>query len=249
MKRNLKRASWLGIIGLLAALLVAPLELADAQRRGGGFGGGSFGRSGGFSGGGFGRSGGSFGGSAPRSGGFTGGGGFGRFGGSAPRSGGSFGAGGGVGSGSSAFGRSSGGSFGTGRGTSGGSFGRSGSFGNTGGMTRSSSLNRFDRSSNRVFYNGGTYNVAPGGGFFGGFGGGFLTGLSVGWLLSPPWYYYTPFHPAFYVHRPVVTDGTVYPGGFNWLNFFIGLAVFGFLIWLAVRIFSANRGPRYVVYR
>ncbi len=72
----------------------------------------------------------------------------------------------------------------------------------------------------------------------------------MGWAMSPPWYYYTPFHPAFYFHPPVYYDGGLYPGGFNWLNFFISLVVFGFVIWLIGRIFIGGRrkGVRYTNY-
>lgn len=146
-------------------------------------------------------------------------------------------------SGSSSFGRSSSGTFGSGsvgRSSSGGSFGRSGSFGSSGGISRSSS---YTRGSSTYAYGGRSYPI-----YGGGAGLGFMAGYSLGYWSSPAWYYYTPFHPAFYVGRPYVADGMVHPGGFNWLNFFIGLAFFIFLIWLVARLFSGNRGPRYVSY-
>jgi hypothetical protein len=65
---------------------------------------------------------------------------------------------------------------------------------------------------------------------------------------APAWYYYTPFHPAFYFRPPVYVGGYYEPGGFNFLNFFLSIFIFIFLIWLVIRIFSGGRGPRYTTY-
>jgi hypothetical protein len=163
----------------------------------------------------------------------------------------SFGSGGSFGnrSGGSSFGSGSTRSFGGATGSmgtrsSGGSFGRSGSFGSGGGITRSSSMNRWSPGSSTYVYRGSSYPI-----YGGGAGLGFLAGYSLGYWSSPAWYYWTPFHPAFYVRPPYVSGGMVYPGGFNWLNFFLGLLVFGFLIWLFARIFfGGGRRVRYTTY-
>lgn len=213
-----------GVALLLTVLLAFDVSIALAQRGGFRGGGGSFGG---------GRSfGGSFGGGSRSSGSFGGG----SFGGSSRSSGGSFG-GGRSGFGSSS--RSSGGSFGGSRSSSSsGSFGRSGSFGGSG----------FTRSTSRPSYYGqrpvSTRTYYVGGVGYPGYSYGFWSGYSLGWAMGAPWYYYTPFSPYFYFHRPVMYEGALYPGGFNWLNFFISLLFFGFLIWLMVRIFSGGRGKR-----
>jgi hypothetical protein len=245
-KTSLKRLVCLSVACLLAFLLIFQTNMALAQRGRGSFGGGSFG--GGRSVGG----GGSFG----RSGSFGGGGFFGGSG-SRPSGGGSFGSGrsssgsfGGSGGGS--FGsqsRSSSGSFGGGSGSfgsgrsygSGGSFGRSGSFGGSGSLSGGS----YSRSTNTYVYQGRSYPVAP---YYGGMGG-FWAGYSLGWWSSPSWYWWTPFHPAFYVNRPYVgPNGMVYPGGFSWTHFFIGIIFFLFILWLIGKLFFRNRGVRYTTY-
>lgn len=226
----------LSMVFLLTMLVALPILPAMGQR-------------------GFGRGGGSF--SSGRS--FGGGGSFRSGGGGGSFSGGSFGTGRSGGSGSFSSGRSSGGSFGTGR-SSGGSFGSGrssgssfgsgrsssgGSFGNSG-VVRSTSVRpsyygRTPSSTNYYMYNGAR---VPGYGF------GFWSGYSLGWAMSPPWYYHTPFHPAFYFHPPVYYQGGLYPGGFNWLHFFIGLLILGFVIWLIGRIFLSGRrkGVKYTTY-
>lgn len=227
--KAIKRYARLFLAFALALLIAVPWEAGYAQRRGGG-GGGSFGGGRSFGGGGsFGgsrSSGGSFGGSGSFGGGSRSSGSTGSFGGSR-----SFG---GSGAGST---RSSG-SFG-GSSSSGGSFGRSGSFGSSG-IGRSTSV--YNRSAGTYSYGGRSYPVYGG-------GAGFWTGYSLGYWSSPAWYYYTPFHPAFYVGRPYVgPDGYVYGGGFNWLNFLIGIAFFVFLIWLVVRLFGGGKRVRYTSY-
>lgn len=223
----------MSVIFLMATLIALPIIPAMGQR-GGRSGGSSFG--GGRSSGGsfrFGGGGGSFSGGGFGSGRSSGGG----FGGSnsgGRSSGGSF-SGGGFGSG----GRSSGGSFGTGRSTGGG-FGSSGVVRST--SVRPSSYGRTPSSTRNYNYNG---MSVPGYSF------GFWSGYSLGWAMSPPWYYRTPFHPAFYMRPPVYYNGGLYPGGFNWLNFFIGVLIFGFVIWLLFRLFRGggrSRGVRYTTH-
>lgn len=216
-----------GVALLLTALLAFDVSLALAQRGGFRGGGGSFGGGGRSFGGSFGgsRSSGSFGGSRSS----------GSLGGSPRSSGGSFGGSGSVGGSS----RSSGGSFGGSRSSgNSGSFGRGGAFG--GGIrTTTSRPSTFGQRpvSSRTYYVNGTPYI--------GHSFGFWSGYSLGWAMGAPWYYHTPFSPYFYFHRPVIYQGALYPGGFNWVNFFISLLFFGFLIWLVVRIFSGGgRGKR-----
>lgn len=219
MTRNIKALAI--TLCLVAALLFALNAAVDAgQRRGGGsFGGG--------------RSGGSFGGGRSSS----------SFGGG--RSGGSFSGGGGsFGSGrsSSSFGgsrsysnsgRSNSSSFGGGRSTSGsGSFGRSGSFGSSS-FTSSRSVNyngrSYTTSSTPYYYGGRPYHAV----YVGGWGD---------YWYHPVWYYWTPFHPAFYYSGPqYINDpngGYYVSGGFNFFHFLIGAAFFIFVIWLIARLFG-----------
>jgi hypothetical protein len=71
--------------------------------------------------------------------------------------------------------------------------------------------------------------------------GGYTDGLMMGYLMgrtSAMWY--TPFHPAFYYSRPVYVPGAngameVYPPTFSFLKLFLGLAIFGVIIWLVMR--------------
>jgi hypothetical protein len=51
------------------------------------------------------------------------------------------------------------------------------------------------------------------------------------------WYYHTPFHPAYFMNPPVVHGGQMYPGGVNWLNVFIGIVMWGLIIWFCVWMF------------
>jgi hypothetical protein len=80
---------------------------------------------------------------------------------------------------------------------------------------------------------------------YGGFGDRFMMGYMLG---SMPWYYHTPFFPAFYYARPYqVTnpDGTVsvYPGEFQWGTLFFMLLLIGGIIFiLYVVIRSRRRG-------
>jgi hypothetical protein len=234
-----KQSKWaqkmrLSVIFLMTMLIALPILPALGQR-GFGRGGGSFssGRSFGGGGGSF-RSGG--GGGSFSGGGFSSGRSSGGFG-SGRSSGGSFG----TGRSSGGFGgRSTGGSFGSGRSVGGGgSFGRSGVVRST--STRPSYYGRTPTSTNYYMYNGAR---VPGYGF------GCWSGYSLAWAMSPPWYYHTPFHPAFYFHPPVHYSGALYPGGFNWLNFFIGLVIFGFVIWLIGKLIFGGRrkGVKYTTY-
>ena len=52
---------------------------------------------------------------------------------------------------------------------------------------------------------------------YGGRGDGFMAGYMMGMI---PWYWHTPFHPAFYYSQPVIVNGAngtreVYPGTFS----------------------------------
>ncbi|MCS6775586.1 MAG: hypothetical protein RMJ43_06535 [Chloroherpetonaceae bacterium] len=280
MSTHLRMTRWMrtGVAVLLATVLLFEGLSALAQRRGS-FGGSSFGGGRSF-GGSFGRSGGSFGGSFGSGRSFGGGSSFGggMFGGS--RSSGSFGSGrsfggsfggsrssgsfgGSFGSrrsndagssfgGSFGSGRSFGGSFGSGAPMPGrsfgssGSFGRSGSFGSVRTATRPPAYYGQRPISSRTYYINGTPYI--------GHSFSFWSGFSLGWALgSPPWYFYTPFSPYFYFHRPVLYNGELYPGGFNWLNFFIGLLFFAFLIWVIWMVFrnlsgGGRRKIRYTTY-
>lgn len=200
--RNSMHSQWvrlvrLGIVCLLTGVLAVSFSLqgADAQRRGGFGGGGSFGRSGGggFGGGSFSGGGGSFGRSSSGS------------------------------SGSSSFGRSGGfGSNSIGRSSSGSSFGRSGGYGGGYSYTRS----------------------AGGGGYYGGRAA-YGYGPSYYWG-SPMWYYYTPFHPAFYYNAPYIgQDGAYYGGGFNFMHFLISVMLFFGVIWLLSKLFFGRKNVRY----
>ena len=222
-------------VALLTLLLALDFGPSQAQRRGGG-GGGSFG--GGRSSGGFGRSGGFGGGS------FGGG----------RSSGGSFGGGSG---GYSSSGRSSRGSFGGGSGgyssggrsssapgvNNGATFGRKGSFGSSGIVssttTRPGYYNRTPLTTSNYYYNGSYY---PAYGY-----GGWGSRYSYAWG-SPAWYYWTPFHPAFYYSPPVYYNGVVYPGGFSWTHLLLSLLFFAVVFWIVARLLFRRGGVRYTTY-
>jgi len=173
------------------------------------------------------------------------------------------------GGGGSSFGRSSGGSYG------GGSFGRSGgsSFGSSsGGFSSGSSRGGSfgSSSSGGSFGRSGSYGSSSSGGSFGrsgsfgspGYtrssGGGYGTyqgvraygygGPSYYWG-SPAWYYYTPFHPAFYYNPPYLgSDGIYYPGGFNIIHFLITLVLFVGVLALIGKIFFGRKRVQYRTY-
>jgi hypothetical protein len=96
----------------------------------------------------------------------------------------------------------------------------------------------------RTYYYGGhPYNAY----YYGGW-----SGYSFYWG-HPAWYYWMPFHPAFYYAPPVYYDGGLYPGGFAWTHFFLGLLFFlfflPFMLWLFGRaLFGRGRGVRYSSY-
>ncbi len=231
MKHRNIQGSWrrllkLGSVAVLTLLLAVGESTIFAQRGGGGrsFGGGSFGGSRSF--------GGSFGGG---------------------RSSGSFGGGGGSFGGGRSYGSSGGtyggGSFGGSRsysGSSGGSFGggRTGSFGSAG-ISRSTSLRggAYNPSSRTYAYGGTSYPVYGGGyGFWGGY--------SLGYGYSP--WHWMPFHPAFYVSPPYYDNGVIYPGGFSFIRFFLGLFLMLFFLWMISRLFFGGFGRgkrvRYTTY-
>lgn len=158
------------------------------------------------------------------------GGGGGSFGGSR-----SFGGGSGSAGGTRSFGGSNGSSTRGGLGSGGSSFGRSGSFNNSGGISRG-----YSRSTNTYSSPGGISGPVRG---YGGF-----RSYSFYWG-APAWYYYTPFHPAFYFHPPIYSGGYYESGGFNFMNLILSVLVFVFLIWLIARLFRGGRGVRYVTYQ
>ena len=63
------------------------------------------------------------------------------------------------------------------------------------------------------------------------------------------WYYYTPFHPAFYYNAPYYDNGYMVPGGFSFFHLFLSLFIFIALFWVIVRLFSGGRRKvRYTTY-
>ena len=85
------------------------------------------------------------------------------------------------------------------------------------------------------FYVGGGYYPAN---YYGGWGD-----YSYYWM-RPSWYYYTPFHPAFYYGAPVMYNGMYYPGSFSWGHLLISILFFVFIIWLLAKIFGGGGGRR-----
>jgi hypothetical protein len=81
------------------------------------------------------------------------------------------------------------------------------------------------------------------------YGNGFTNGLMLGYLAGsrPPFYYYTPFHPAFYYSSPTVVynaNGSreVYPPTFSFFKLLLGFAVVGGVIWFVVWIIRRRTG-------
>lgn len=190
------------LVGLLTLLIALPINAAQAQRRGGSFGGrSSFGGGGGSS--------------------FGGGGGFRTGGGGSFRSS----------NRGSSFGGGS--SFNSGSARSSSSFGRTGGFGSQS-YTRSSSTPSYTYS-----YGGRSYPAYS----YGGYGD---------YWYRPHWYYWLPFHPAFYYGAPYLgSDGYYYPGGFSFSRLLLSLVFFVFLFWLIGKIFFGGGGRRvkYTSYR
>lgn len=68
-------------------------------------------------------------------------------------------------------------------------------------------------------YNHQPYSVYRSGGFF---------DHSFSYLAPhPAWYYYMPYHGAYWVHPPVYVNGAYAPGGFNWGNAILFVLVLG----------------------
>jgi len=75
---------------------------------------------------------------------------------------------------------------------------------------------------------------------YGGRGDGFMAGYMMGMI---PWYWHTPFHPAFYYSQPVIVNGEngtreVYPGTFSigsLLLVFLFLAGILFIIYAVIK--------------
>jgi hypothetical protein len=80
--------------------------------------------------------------------------------------------------------------------------------------------------------------------YYGGWGDGFMHGYMYGYT---PWYWYMPFHPAFYYSRPYVAygaDGTaeVYPPTFAWGTLFLVLIVAAVIAFIVIRVLRRRRG-------
>ncbi|MCX6141503.1 MAG: hypothetical protein NTX15_11905 [Candidatus Kapabacteria bacterium] len=84
---------------------------------------------------------------------------------------------------------------------------------------------------------------------YGGMGDGFMMGYMMGTM---PWYWSTPFHPAYYYSRPYTAmnpDGTtaIYPGTFQWGTLFFTLLLIGGVIFI-VYVWLRNRRRRSLGY-
>jgi hypothetical protein len=89
----------------------------------------------------------------------------------------------------------------------------------------------------RTYIGGNYYNTYHYGGMFGGF-----YDYSYAWG-SPSWYYYTPFHPAFFFSPPYYYGGNYYPGEFSFFRLILGIGIFVLLIWLIMKLFSRTNQP------
>jgi hypothetical protein len=81
---------------------------------------------------------------------------------------------------------------------------------------------------------------------YGGYGDGLMMGYMMG-RTSMMWS--TPFHPAFYYSRPTYVqnpDGTIeaYPPTFSFFKLFMGLAIFGLIVWLVMRLLRSRRAAQ-----
>ncbi len=91
-------------------------------------------------------------------------------------------------------------------------------------------------------------------------GGGYHPAYSYGgWGDSwyhPAWYFWTPFHPAFYYSQPYYYNGGYYPGDFSFGRLILGVIIVLFAFWLIGKIFfrgggsgGGGRGIKYTMYR
>ena len=135
------------------------------------------------------------------------------------RGGGSFGGGG------HSFG---GGSFGGGgRSFGGGSLGGGGSSRGFGSASRVSSFTSRTPVSTRGVNYGGRYGSAR---YYGG-----MSDYSYGWV-HPAWYMYTPFYPGFYYAPPLYSNGSYYPGAFDFTKLLLGIVLILIIVYLVVAI-------------
>jgi len=66
---------------------------------------------------------------------------------------------------------------------------------------------------------------------------------------APRWYYWTPFHPAFYYSPPIYVNGYYEPGGFSLFRLLLSVALCLLCIGLMLRLFRGGRGgSRYTTY-
>jgi hypothetical protein len=80
------------------------------------------------------------------------------------------------------------------------------------------------------------------------YGSGWTSGFMLGYLTGHiPWYWHTPFHPAFYYSRPyyVGTGDTVnvYPPTFNWFKFLTWTGIAALAVFVVVRLFKKAKTP------
>lgn len=73
-------------------------------------------------------------------------------------------------------------------------------------------------------------------------------GYGMGYWSHPSWYYWTPFHPAFYYSPGYYMGGQYYPEQFSFTRFLFGVILIFFIIWLILRIFGGGKRIRYTQY-
>ena len=78
---------------------------------------------------------------------------------------------------------------------------------------------------------------------YGGRGDGFMAGYMMGMI---PWYWHTPFHPAFYYSQPVILNGAngtreVYPGTFSTGSLLLVLLCLAGIIFIIYAIIRSRR--------
>jgi hypothetical protein len=77
--------------------------------------------------------------------------------------------------------------------------------------------------------------------------GGFGSGLMMGYMMGhTPWYWYTPFHPAFFYSRPYYADNpdgtvSVYPPTFDWGKLIFTIIIFAAIIYIIYAIIRSRR--------
>ncbi len=106
--------------------------------------------------------------------------------------------------------------------------------------SRSVSYGGRNYSTRQYSYGGRSYHAVYGGGF-------------GDYWYRPAWYYWTPFHPAFYFGGPTyVNDGMgggyYAPGGFSFFRLIIGAMLLMFVFWLVFKIFTGFGGGKSIRY-